>query len=71
MLLLYTGADALSRKESSEKSFGRHTTGIASPRCFDRLPSHISKIVVSTVCGGWANIAKFCGGPDRWATRIS
>ena len=27
----------------------RHTTGIASPLCVDRLPSHISKMVVSTV----------------------
>ena len=27
----------------------RHRTGIASPLCFDRLPSHISKMVVSTV----------------------
>ena len=29
-----------------------HDTGIASPRCVDRLPSHISKMVVSTVSGG-------------------
>ena len=29
-----------------------HETGIASPRCVDRLPSHISKMVVSTVHGG-------------------
>ena len=29
-----------------------HTTGIERPRCVDRLPSHISKMVVSTVCGG-------------------
>ena len=27
----------------------RHTTGIERPRCVDRLPSHISKTVVSTV----------------------
>ena len=30
----------------------RHTTGIASPLCLDRLPSHISKMAVSTVSGG-------------------
>ena len=30
----------------------RHNTGIASPVCFDRLPSHISKMVVSTVNRG-------------------
>ena len=30
----------------------RHTTGIERPRCVDRLPSHISKMVVSTVRGG-------------------
>ena len=30
----------------------RHTTGIERPRCVDRLPSHISKMVVSTVSGG-------------------
>ena len=29
----------------------RHTTGIERPRCVDRLPSHISKMVVSTVSG--------------------
>ena len=29
-----------------------HETGIASPRCVDRLPSHISNMVVSTVHGG-------------------
>ena len=29
-----------------------HTTGIERPRCVDRLPSHISKTVVSTVRGG-------------------
>ena len=33
----------------------RHTTGIERPRCVDRLPSHISKMVVSTVCGGGLN----------------
>ena len=30
----------------------RHTTGIESPWCADRLPSHNSKTVVSTVSGG-------------------
>ena len=30
----------------------RHTTGIERPWCVDRLPSHISKMVVSTVCVG-------------------
>ena len=30
----------------------RHTTGIERPRCVDRLPSHISKMVVSTVYDG-------------------
>ena len=30
----------------------RHNTGIASSVCFDRLPSHISKMVVSTVNRG-------------------
>ena len=30
----------------------RHTTGIKSPRCADRLPSHIPKIAESTVSGG-------------------
>ena len=29
-----------------------HATGIERPRCVDRLPSHISMTVVSTVCGG-------------------
>ena len=29
-----------------------HTTGIASPRCADRLPSDTSKMAVSTVSGG-------------------
>ena len=33
----------------------RHTTGIERPRCVDRLPSHISKIVVSTVIVGGAD----------------
>ena len=33
----------------------RHTTGIERPRCVDRLPSHISKMVVSTVSGGGPN----------------
>ena len=36
-------------------SFGgptRHTTGIERPLWVDRLPSHISKTVVSTVSGG-------------------
>ena len=32
----------------------RHTTGIASPWCADRLPSDISKMAVSTVSGGGA-----------------
>ena len=36
----------------------RHTTGIERPRWVDRLPSHISKMVVSTVSGG---------GPDLTA----
>ena len=27
----------------------RHTTGIERPWCIERLPSHISKMVVSTV----------------------
>ena len=36
----------------------RHTTGIERPWCVDRLPSHISKMVVSTVC---------VGGPDLTA----
>ena len=30
----------------------RHTTGIERPWCVDRLPSHISKMVASTVCVG-------------------
>ena len=30
----------------------RHTTGMASPWCADRLPSDISKMAVSTVSGG-------------------
>ena len=30
----------------------RHITGIASPRCADRLPRDISKTAVSTVCDG-------------------
>ena len=30
----------------------RHTTGIERPWCVDMLPSHISKMVVSTVCVG-------------------
>ena len=30
----------------------RHTTGIERPRCIERLPVHISKMVVSTVCAG-------------------
>ena len=38
----------------------RHTTGIASPRCADRLPSAISKMAVSTVSGG---------GPKRTVLR--
>ena len=38
----------------------RHTTGIERPRCVDRLPSHISKMVVSTVC---------VGGPDWTKSR--
>ena len=29
-----------------------HNAGIERPRCVDRLPNHISKMVVSTVCGG-------------------
>jgi hypothetical protein len=29
----------------------RHITGIESPRCDERLPSHISKPTVSTVSG--------------------
>ncbi len=33
----------------------RHTTGIASPWCADRLPSDISKMAVSTVSGGGAS----------------
>ena len=30
----------------------RHTTGIERPWCVESLPSHISKMVVSTVSGG-------------------
>ena len=30
----------------------RHTTGIERPSCVERLPNHISKIVVSTVSAG-------------------
>ena len=30
----------------------RYTTGIARPRCADRLPNRISKMAVSTVSGG-------------------
>ena len=30
----------------------RHATGIERPWCVDRLPSHISKMVISTVCVG-------------------
>ena len=30
----------------------RHTTGTERPWCFERLPSHISKMVVSTVSSG-------------------
>ena len=36
----------------SKTAIPRHTTGIERPRCVDRLPSHISKTVVSTVRGG-------------------
>ena len=35
-----------------------HDTGIASPRCVDRLPSHISKMVVSTVSGGGGGVQR-------------
>ena len=41
----------------------RHTTGIERPRCVDRLPSHISKMVVSTVCGGWASVSRTASFP--------
>ena len=37
-----------------------HTTGIERPWCVERLPSHISKMVVSTVC---------VGGPKRTELR--
>ena len=40
----------------------RHTTGIERPWCVDRLPSHISKMVVSTVC---------VGGPERTELSLS
>ena len=33
-------------------SISCHNTGIERPGCDDRLPSHISKMVVSTVHGG-------------------
>ena len=35
----------------------RHTTGIERPWCFERLPSHISKTVVSTVGVGGPSVA--------------
>ena len=41
----------------------RHTTGIERPRCVDRLPSHISKMVVSTVRGGGPNLSQAPGPP--------
>ena len=33
----------------------RHTTGIERPRCIERLPVHISKMVESTVSVGGPN----------------
>ena len=43
----------------------RHTTGIERPRCVDRLPSHISKMVVPTVCGGGPGTTMKQGGWRR------
>ena len=48
-----------------------HTTGIERPRCVDRLPSHFSKMVESTVSGGgpkWTEVSTLyeIGQADRW-----
>ena len=46
-----------------------YTTGIERPRWVDGLPSHISKTVVSTVCGGgsspWGRISLSASSPRR------
>ena len=44
----------------SKTAIPRHTTGIERPRCVDRLPSHISKTVVSTVRGGGRDWTRTC-----------
>ena len=65
------GLGVLSRSHATPVSYGptlsgrfsncqlggpnRHNTGIASPVCFDRLPNHISYMVVSTIYVGGPN----------------